>query len=1034
MSYLSDSRQPGGPGIFILQHNNHLRQGYSTDMRAGMLGVRITERLEKLPNLGRYVYDQITAGDITQSFVWLKNTRPVSGWSWAWPVVITDTGNNSVATGQKYQAGIDLNLINGPVGSPVPTGAGGKSGSDCPTARPELMIPLMNGDVKPDFSFSTIKPFFPETKGKREWPRFARGFYGIGQVGTNTDQQIEYFMPTDPRMVAVNFTGDPEIGSWVCDLDKEHKIDLERTARLQSMMWVVKKPTGCPAFNRQNSIAWNIGPSGCRDVYGGLVIDDAVDIRVGTGDDRDTAKVLAHVSTSHGGPFDVGNSTDQHIVGHDFDGHQINALHINTAAYFRMDNSRDGPIDFEPSGILADEGDGKVVKVHIGYVPLPHKFPCAGGKIGKWVLWTRQKVYTVTDNDPPSEPWGNPVPPGWGNGNGGGGGGGGNPGGGGGGNPPNPPWTFGPISVVPIDYYTDELYDGFEVGTGKFDPVDKDPDKKKQEPNSRGLLPGGGVWPPPENPDKKAPPAFPNQPGRGLLPGMGTWPPNVDPDKPVQPPKKTPGARNFIWGIWPPNVDPNLPKKKRGPILGGYVIPLGSGPKGPAGVPVTINGAEVAEEVKKFLDLYTGTLTADQLIKLILETGDKANALQGELLTWSGGKGQPTIVDKIKRADYEELMKRWAVIIAIFQALQYNYKELLKSAHEVEKYNQERGFFASPWVKPWSPELGQKKASAIITETAFPAILGRPQRISSAEIDLRNNIYPLEKASKYHDHIAPIVARMEAFGNQNANTYDYTQKPMQGKYVGGTSSGGFVYMPPELDMADQPNFTPTNRTLSTSYVAALSGGNTFFASGKPSMSTGSIISGHRWADDSTGNLVFESLDASSATVATLKLTDSDLVQFGNGTSGTWSNAVGVLGRTLTAAGTDADLLEKTLATVTITGNTLNINGQGVRVKAWGTTAANGNAKTIRLKFGATTIATNDITKSPNGLAWECDADIFRTAATAQESIGASYVGAVAQSKSDTQPRETETGNIDITLTGQNGVATANDIVCNGMIV
>lgn len=137
---------------------------------------------------------------------------------------------------------------------------------------------------------------------------------------------------------------------------------------------------------------------------------------------------------------------------------------------------------------------------------------------------------------------------------------------------------------------------------------------------------------------------------------------------------------------------------------------------------------------------------------------------------------------------------------------------------------------------------------------------------------------------------------------------------------------------------------------------------------------------------------------------------------------------------LTAVATAADLLETDLITYSLPANSLSANNRGVRVKAWGTTAANANTKTVRLYFGGTVVASNNISQAPNGVAWRLEAEVFRTAAATQDSIGGGRVGSIQQSEVLTLATESTTGAITIKVTGQNGTAAASEVVAEGLAV
>jgi hypothetical protein len=123
-----------------------------------------------------------------------------------------------------------------------------------------------------------------------------------------------------------------------------------------------------------------------------------------------------------------------------------------------------------------------------------------------------------------------------------------------------------------------------------------------------------------------------------------------------------------------------------------------------------------------------------------------------------------------------------------------------------------------------------------------------------------------------------MTGHIEAYGKQSgavvgsvlstsvANGWDYTRKPGSGIFPGGTASGGFAILAPEVTMSDiDVNFAPAwIPTLSTVYFVA--GPSTFFGAGLPDVVTGGVRTGHRWGEDSSGNLTFSRM--SSAGVAT----------------------------------------------------------------------------------------------------------------------------------------------------------------------
>jgi hypothetical protein len=126
------------------------------------------------------------------------------------------------------------------------------------------------------------------------------------------------------------------------------------------------------------------------------------------------------------------------------------------------------------------------------------------------------------------------------------------------------------------------------------------------------------------------------------------------------------------------------------------------------------------------------------------------------------------------------------------------------------------------------------------------------------------------------------------------------------------------------------------------------------------------------------------------------------------------------------AGTD-DMM-----TYTLPAATLGTDGQTLSIKLWGTTAANANAKTVTLNFGATVLTLNPTTAAPNAQNWYAEIIITRTGAATQIGTGFCSFGAVFQTVFSAAPTETLAGAVVIKGTGT--ATSDNDIVQRGMLV
>ena len=154
-------------------------------------------------------------------------------------------------------------------------------------------------------------------------------------------------------------------------------------------------------------------------------------------------------------------------------------------------------------------------------------------------------------------------------------------------------------------------------------------------------------------------------------------------------------------------------------------------------------------------------------------------------------------------------------------------------------------------------------------------------------------------------------------------------------------------------------------------------------------------------------------------------------------SGEGQPLAGVIYTDTDAGVTGANTTETTLKSAATPAKAL-IGECCVRIKAWGQFAANANTKTIRLKFSNTTLVTNDVTTAPNGLIWEIEAVVGHRGGGADNGtyFGRMVVGAANQTlKGGTFSQAGVFSNsIFINVTGQNGTATANDIICDGLFV
>lgn len=152
-----------------------------------------------------------------------------------------------------------------------------------------------------------------------------------------------------------------------------------------------------------------------------------------------------------------------------------------------------------------------------------------------------------------------------------------------------------------------------------------------------------------------------------------------------------------------------------------------------------------------------------------------------------------------------------------------------------------------------------------------------------------------------------------------------------------------------------------------------------------------------------------------------------------GSGGAKGEISSVLHVNTTQTGTAADTNETTLWSYSLPANTLSANGRVLRIRVWGSTAANTNNKTIQLKFGATTLRSSG-TVASNGEVWRFDALVVRTGAATQIALTEFVRATTFLNPASAGPTDDTAGAIAIVLTGTNGTESANDIVFRAAIV
>lgn len=155
-------------------------------------------------------------------------------------------------------------------------------------------------------------------------------------------------------------------------------------------------------------------------------------------------------------------------------------------------------------------------------------------------------------------------------------------------------------------------------------------------------------------------------------------------------------------------------------------------------------------------------------------------------------------------------------------------------------------------------------------------------------------------------------------------------------------------------------------------------------------------------------------------------------QFTAGAGTASYNPLGAIYVSSTAGNTGADTTEDVLQTFSLPANSLNANNKGVRIRVWGSCAANANNKTMKLYFGASVITTP--TAGTNAKNWYLEMTVLRTGAATQIANGTGIVDTTAVTPYVNAGTDDNTTALTIKCTGTNGTSSANDISCKAMIV
>ena len=133
-----------------------------------------------------------------------------------------------------------------------------------------------------------------------------------------------------------------------------------------------------------------------------------------------------------------------------------------------------------------------------------------------------------------------------------------------------------------------------------------------------------------------------------------------------------------------------------------------------------------------------------------------------------------------------------------------------------------------------------------------PEFLAKPVKVRKGLEDVAALARPSDRArTEYHDE-NPLTGRLVAYGAQggtaggpyleDSGEWERTQERGSSRHIGGTAPGGWVLLPPEVDMSDiDDDFAPAGLSVSETYLTAAPGTRIGF--GTPDIASGGMKSG-----------------------------------------------------------------------------------------------------------------------------------------------------------------------------------------------
>jgi hypothetical protein len=196
-----------------------------------------------------------------------------------------------------------------------------------------------------------------------------------------------------------------------------------------------------------------------------------------------------------------------------------------------------------------------------------------------------------------------------------------------------------------------------------------------------------------------------------------------------------------------------------------------------------------------------------------------------------------------------------------------------------------------------------------------------------------------------------------------------------------------------------------------------------------------LVTGNAYTTPETALTNFSNLRGKTDSNGYLMVTFGSSPTIPAGTSTSTATVGGVLVASTTTYTYTANATEQTAYTYSLPANTLSANQKLIRITTFGTGSATADVRQVRVKFGATTIATFSAGAGFTSRTWRVQSHVIRTAAAAELAESHYWAsGNVTGGAEITTPAADTTGAVNVVVTLQSDTASAGDLVFNGIII